>query len=80
MNSFSIDAVLYSLNRAGVPYPPLGFLGALGLATGLAYFSFRFYESLFLALKRRFSRLRPQGSERNLASAVITDTIAGVHP
>lgn len=67
MNSFSIHAVLYSLKRAGVPYPPLGFLCALALATGLAYFSFRFYESPFLALKRRSSRLRPQGSERNPA-------------
>ncbi len=80
MNSFSIHAVLYVFKLAGAPYPPLVFVGALALATGLAYLSFRFYESPFLALKARFSRLRPETSGPQSVSPIVPDSIAGVHP
>ncbi len=80
MNSFSIHAMLYVCKLVGFAYPPVVFAAALALATGLAYLSFRFYESPFLALKTRFSRLRPDASDRNPGPAAIPDSIAGVHP
>lgn len=58
MNSVSIHAVHFVLARLGSEFPPLIFILALGLAVCGAYLSYRYYESPFLRLKNRFSRLR----------------------
>lgn len=63
LNSLSVHAVRFPLTRLGLDYPPLIFVCALALATALAFLSYRYYESPFLALKARFSRLRPVSTE-----------------
>jgi peptidoglycan/LPS O-acetylase OafA/YrhL len=56
LNSFSIHGAHYVLVKLGTEYPPLIFGLAVAIATGSAYLSFRFYETPFLRLKKRFSR------------------------
>jgi peptidoglycan/LPS O-acetylase OafA/YrhL len=63
LNSLSVHAVRFPLIRLGLDYPPLVFVCALALATALAFLSYRYYESPFLALKARFSRLRPASTQ-----------------
>ena len=80
MNSVSIHAVHFVLARLGSEFPPLIFVLALGLAVCGAYLSYRYYESPFLRLKNRFSRLRtsivPQLQDESSSSG----TPAPVHP
>ena len=53
------EAVRAVLTRIGLPNPAVIFIFTLGVTVCLAYLSHRYYESRFLALKDRFSRLRP---------------------
>jgi len=64
LNSLSVHAVRGVLGRIGLAYPPVIFVFTLGLTVALAYLSYRFYESRFLALKERFSRLRTVAAQQ----------------
>jgi peptidoglycan/LPS O-acetylase OafA/YrhL len=77
LNSLSIHAVHFLLAKAGTEYPPLIFVAAVVLATALAYLSFRYYESPFLALKAKYSRLRPIPAQQTSAGSEIPTLI---HP
>ena len=79
LNSLSIHAVQFVLGRIGLLYPPLVFPMALGLAMAVAYLSYRFFESRFLKLKTRFSRLRPPPAERSTDSVADGSGVL-VHP
>ena len=72
LNSVCIHAVHAVVARLGAEYPPLIFVLATVLATGLAYLSHRYYETPFLALKAKYSRTNtpemPQAGEKNKAS------------
>ena len=80
LNSLSIHAVQLALGHLGLLYPPLVFPLALGLATAAAWVSYRYFESRFLELKTRFSRVHPAPAEQ--ATDGITDPRTGVlvHP
>ena len=80
LNSLSVHAVQAVLGRFGLLNPLLVFPFALGLATASAFVSYRYFESRFLELKSRFSRLRPAPAEQ--ATALIMDSKTGVavHP
>lgn len=73
LNSLSVHAVRFPLARLGLDYPPLIFVCALALATALAFLSYRYYESPFLALKSKFSRLRPVSAESVPAGTAARD-------
>jgi hypothetical protein len=47
------------LQRIGLAYPPVIFVFTPAVTVAAAYLSHRYYESRFLGLKDRFSRLRP---------------------
>jgi len=73
LNSLSAHAVQFALRRVVTPQPLLVFPLALGVAMGAAFVSYRYFESRFLELKTRFSRLRPAPAES------ATDRIADPH-
>jgi len=74
-NSMSVHVVHFLMARLGSEYPPLIFVFAVGLATAMAYLSYRYYESPFLALKSKYSRLPsvrvPQIQEKTSALPTI---------
>lgn len=78
LNSLSVHAVRFPLIRLGLDYPPLIFVCALALATALAFLSYRYYESPFLALKAKFSRLRPVSTESVPAGIATRDAPASM--
>ncbi len=59
LNSVSVNAAERGLEKVGFANPILTFLLSLALAMGAAFLSYRYFESRFLALKKRFTRLRP---------------------
>jgi peptidoglycan/LPS O-acetylase OafA/YrhL len=80
LNSMSIHAVHFVLARMGTEYPPIIFLFAVGLATAVAYLSYRYYESPFLALKTKYSRLRPVPAREIPAKIETPEGSAALHP
>ncbi len=80
LNSVSIHAVELVLGTLNMRNPLLVFPLTLGVAMAAAFVSYRYFESRFLQLKTRFSRLRPD------PTAGAPDAIAGaeagvsVHP
>jgi peptidoglycan/LPS O-acetylase OafA/YrhL len=79
-NSLSIHAVQLALSRIGLLYPPLVFPLALALATATAWVSYRYFESRFLKLKTRFSRVHPAPAERATDGIADPRTGVPVHP
>ncbi|HXQ26600.1 MAG TPA: acyltransferase [Candidatus Acidoferrales bacterium] len=79
-NSLSIHAVQFALARFGLLYPPLVFPLALGLATAAAWVSYRYFESRFLELKTRFSRVHPAPAEGATDGIADPRTGVPVHP
>lgn len=74
LNSVSVHAAQLSLGWIGIAKPVPIFFLSLGLAMGAAFLSYRYFESRFLALKARFSRLRPD------PTADAPDAIASAKP
>jgi peptidoglycan/LPS O-acetylase OafA/YrhL len=79
-NSLSVHAVEVVLGRIGLFNPLFVFPFGVGLATGAAFLSYRYFESRFLALKSRFSRLRPAPSESAADGLIDAQTGVQVHP
>jgi peptidoglycan/LPS O-acetylase OafA/YrhL len=80
LNSVSIHAVELVLGKLHMSNPLLVFPLALGVAMVAAFVSYRYFESRFLQLKTRFSRLRPDptaGAPDAISSAA---TGVSVHP
>jgi peptidoglycan/LPS O-acetylase OafA/YrhL len=80
LNSLSIHSVHFVLARIGTEYPPVIFAFAVGLAVAIAYLSYRYYESPFLALKTKYSRLRPVPVPAAGAEAASPEVPAAKHP
>jgi peptidoglycan/LPS O-acetylase OafA/YrhL len=80
LNSLSVHAVRAVLQRIGLAYPPVIFVFTLALTVALAYLSYRFYESRFLALKERFSRLRALPPQTARVEIGARDISAPMHP
>jgi peptidoglycan/LPS O-acetylase OafA/YrhL len=80
LNSLSIHSVRFVLDPIGWEYPPLVFALALGAAVAVAYLSYRHYESPFLALKTRYSRLRPFPAQQAPAEIVAPEAPAPMTP
>jgi peptidoglycan/LPS O-acetylase OafA/YrhL len=58
-NSLSIHAVKAALERVGIVHPLLMFPCGVGLAVAAAAFSYKYFETPFLDLKKKFSHVRP---------------------
>ncbi|MFZ3380785.1 MAG: acyltransferase [Candidatus Acidiferrales bacterium] len=80
LNSVSIHFVHFLLVRLGPEYPPLIFVLATGVAVAAAYISYRFYESPFLALKAKYSRLRPAPEHEASSRITVPGASAPLHP
>lgn len=80
LNSLCLHAVRGVLNPIGVTYPPVIFVITLGVTVTVAYLSHRYYESRFLALKERFSRLRAVRAQQARVETGTHDVSAPMHP
>src|ERR1700733_2775700 len=80
LNSFCVHGVRAVLRRFGMAYPPGIFVLMLAVTVTVAYLSHRYYESWFLALKERFSRLRPVPAQQSRVEIGARDVSAPMHP
>jgi peptidoglycan/LPS O-acetylase OafA/YrhL len=80
LNSLCLHGVRGVLHPIGVAYPPVIFVITLGVTVAVAYLSHRYYESRFLALKERFSRLRPVPAQTVRVEIGAHDVSAPMHP
>lgn len=80
LNSLCLHGVRAVLNPIGVAYPPVIFVITLGVTVAAAFLSYRFYESRFLALKERFSRLRPVPAQQARTEVGTHDVSAPLRP
>jgi peptidoglycan/LPS O-acetylase OafA/YrhL len=80
LNSFCVHGVRAVLQRFGMAYPPGIFVLMLAVTVTVAYLSHRYYESWFLALKERFSRLRPVPAQQSRVEIGARDVSAPMHP
>jgi peptidoglycan/LPS O-acetylase OafA/YrhL len=80
LNSLCMHGVRAILQRIGLAYPPVIFLFTLAVTVAAAYLSHRYYESRFLALKERFSRLRSTSPKKPRVEAGTHDLSAPIHP
>lgn len=68
-NSLSLHAAKAALERLGILHPLLLFPCGVGLAVAAAAFSYKYFETPFLDLKKKFSHVRPDVREP-LASGI----------
>ncbi|MGB7754006.1 MAG: acyltransferase [Candidatus Acidiferrales bacterium] len=80
LNSLCVHGVRAVLHPIGLAYPPMIFVITLGVTVAAAYLSYRFYESRFLALKERFSRLRKVPAHQTRVEIGAHDVSAPMHP
>jgi peptidoglycan/LPS O-acetylase OafA/YrhL len=80
LNSLCMHGVRAMLQRIGLAYPPVIFVFTLAVTVAAAYLSHRYYESRFLALKVRFSRLRSASPKKPRVETGTHDLSAPIHP
>ena len=80
LNSICMHGVRAVLQRIGLAYPPEIFIFTLAVTMAAAYLSHRYYESRFLALKERFSRLRPVRAQKTRVETGAHDLSATMRP
>jgi len=80
LNSLCLHAVRPEMNQVGVASPPVIFVITLGVTVTAAYLSHRYYESRFLALKERFTRLRAVPARETRVEIAARDISAPMHP
>ena len=80
LNSLCLHAVRRVLNPIGLAYPPVIFVFTLGVTVAVAYLSHRYYETRFLVLKERFSRLRTVPAQGTRLEIGARDISAPMHP
>ena len=59
LNSLSVYTVRIALGKLGLVHPLIAFPCGLGVATAAAFLSYRYFETPFLELKKRFAHVRP---------------------
>jgi peptidoglycan/LPS O-acetylase OafA/YrhL len=75
LNSLSLHVVQAALSRVGLLHPVLAFPLGLGLTVGVAYLSFRYFETPFLELKKkRFSPMAKGQSGPQTSSSAAPPT------
>lgn len=80
-NTLAVKAARPALARVGLHHPLEVFPVVLGLTIAIEWVSYRYYESFFLSLKQRFSKLRPMPTLPELGAEVSSAVpAASVHP
>jgi len=79
-NTLVIKAARPALGRAGVHHPLLAYPCIVALTVLVAWLSFKYFESPFLAMKNRFSRLRPPPSTASPVAITSAETHTPIHP
>jgi peptidoglycan/LPS O-acetylase OafA/YrhL len=79
LNSLSAYSVRLALGQVGLIHPLVVFPCALGLAVAAASLSYRYFETPFLELKKRFSHVRPAPTEQPTAGIAGPATSQPVH-
>jgi peptidoglycan/LPS O-acetylase OafA/YrhL len=80
LNSLCMHGVRAVLQRIGLAHPAVIFVFTLAVTAAAAYLSHRYYESRFLALKERFSRLRLVPAQTARVEIGARDVSAPMHP
>jgi peptidoglycan/LPS O-acetylase OafA/YrhL len=80
LNSLSLHAVLLALGPIGFAHPLFIFPCTVGLAVVAAFLSYRYFETPFLELKKRFSHVRPDPAGQSTAGIAGPATNLPVHP
>jgi len=80
LNSLSVHVVLSALGKLGVTHPLIVFPCGLGLAVTAAFLSYRYLETPFLELKKRFTHVRPDPAEKSTPGIAGPATNLPVHP
>ncbi|HYL67890.1 MAG TPA: acyltransferase [Candidatus Angelobacter sp.] len=80
LNSLSLHVVLSVLGRMGIPHPLFIFPCTVGLAVLAAFLSYRYFETPFLELKKRFAHVRPDPAAHSTAGIAGPATNLPVHP
>jgi peptidoglycan/LPS O-acetylase OafA/YrhL len=80
LNSLCIHAVLLTLGRIGLTYPLFVFPFSVGLAVAVASLSYRYFETPFLELKKRFSHAGSASTGQSAARIEGPAADLPVHP
>lgn len=81
LNSLSIHLVHAGLNRVGVQHPVIVFPAGLGVTVAVAYLSYQYFESPFLALKKkRFSPMDDSKSQPATPAVAAAPQVIPAHP
>ena len=80
LNSLSLHVVLSVLGRMGAGHPLFIFPCTVGLAVLAAFLSYRYFETPFLELKKRFAHVRPDPVAHPTAGIAGPATNLPVHP
>jgi peptidoglycan/LPS O-acetylase OafA/YrhL len=79
-NTLVVKAVRPLLAHAGLRHPLAVYPFTVGLTILVAWLSYRYFESPFLKLKEKFSRLHPAPSTAAPVAVVSAETHEPVHP
>jgi peptidoglycan/LPS O-acetylase OafA/YrhL len=80
LNSLCTHAVLFTLSQVGVTHPLFVFPCALALTFAVAFLSYRYFETPFLNLKKRFAHVSPEPGQHSTAGIAGPATNLPVHP
>lgn len=78
-NTLCVKGVRPAMTRLGLGHPVLVFGVVTALAALIAWISYRYFESRFLALKERFARLRPLPHSPDVGVASAAAGVS-IHP
>jgi peptidoglycan/LPS O-acetylase OafA/YrhL len=79
-NTLAVKFLRPTLAHVGIHHPAIAYPFIVGLTALIAWLSFRYFESPFLGLKQKFSRLHPAPSEAAPVTVNSPELHAAVHP
>ncbi len=71
LNSLSVYTVRMALGQLGFIHPLIVFPCGVGVAVAAAFLSYRYFETPFLELKKRFAHVRPDPAGRSTAESAV---------
>jgi peptidoglycan/LPS O-acetylase OafA/YrhL len=71
LNSLSVYTVRMALGKLGLIHPLIVFPCGVGVTVAAAFLSYRYFETPFLELKKRFARVRPDPAGHSTAGIAV---------
>ncbi len=71
LNSLSVYTVRMALGKLGLIHPLVLFPCGVGVATAAAFLSYRYFETPFLELKKRFSHVRRDAAGHSASGIAV---------